>query len=435
MAPTKTISSVLAIILAVGAVTIAPAGAQAPRLCQGEEATIIGTNGNDILRGTEGRDVIVGLGGHDRISGLGGNDLICGNAGNDRIWGGAGDDRIYGNLGHDRINGQQGADSLNGGWGNDLIRGGVGADTLFGSANNDRLYGGNGGDIIRGGNGADVIYGGNGHDNIYGDFGHDVIYGGWGNDEIDTGPGNDEVHDSDGFNIVDGESLFAASSSASIDPDTGERVITPSPAAAEIQRQTTTTTTAPAAPATTTAPVTTVAPATTAAPVTTQAPSTTLTENQFEAVVADELFRLVNCARTGSNDWCENGDQTGWNVTAAERSGLAAFQRSVTQDAGAKEWSEHLARTGQFCHAYVAPYGCGTSQVNEFQENVVAAFNPPNLTETSADETASLMFLSWMNSDGHRRTIFNSFSAATHVGLGAEVEGIRVFGILRVAGS
>ena len=38
----------------------------ATQTCNGLEATIVGTNGNDDLEGTSGRDVIVGLGGQRR---------------------------------------------------------------------------------------------------------------------------------------------------------------------------------------------------------------------------------------------------------------------------------------------------------------------------------------------------------------------------------
>lgn len=41
-------------------------------------ATIVGTNGSDVLRGTPGRDVIAGPDGNDVILGLGGDDVICG---------------------------------------------------------------------------------------------------------------------------------------------------------------------------------------------------------------------------------------------------------------------------------------------------------------------------------------------------------------------
>jgi Ca2+-binding RTX toxin-like protein len=52
-------------------------------------ATIVGTNGSDVLRGTSGPDVIAGLDGNDVIAGLGGDDIICGGRGNDKIDGGA----------------------------------------------------------------------------------------------------------------------------------------------------------------------------------------------------------------------------------------------------------------------------------------------------------------------------------------------------------
>jgi Ca2+-binding RTX toxin-like protein len=57
------------------AATATPASAQK---CNGDEATISGTAGDDRLRGTPGTDVIEGRTGDDRISGLDGIDLICG---------------------------------------------------------------------------------------------------------------------------------------------------------------------------------------------------------------------------------------------------------------------------------------------------------------------------------------------------------------------
>jgi Ca2+-binding RTX toxin-like protein len=52
-----------------------PAGAATP-ICNGEPATIVGTEGRDDIEGTSGRDVIVGLAGNDEIDGNGGNDVI-----------------------------------------------------------------------------------------------------------------------------------------------------------------------------------------------------------------------------------------------------------------------------------------------------------------------------------------------------------------------
>src|SRR3989442_10711738 len=57
-------------------------------------ATIVGTEGDDVIVGTSGDDVIQALGGNDVIDGGDGNDLICGGAGDDVIYGGAGDDGL-----------------------------------------------------------------------------------------------------------------------------------------------------------------------------------------------------------------------------------------------------------------------------------------------------------------------------------------------------
>lgn len=91
-------------------------------VCDGRQATIVGTRDNDTIVGTPGDDVIVGLGGSDSIQGLGGNDVICGGSGNDQIDGGEGNDRIFGQDGNDR---------LVGGPGNNALFGDAGADQCF----------------------------------------------------------------------------------------------------------------------------------------------------------------------------------------------------------------------------------------------------------------------------------------------------------------
>ena len=79
----------------------------APVHCYGFVATVVGTEGSDIIDAADGvtneRDVIAARGGNDVIFGLGGDDVICGNDGNDVIFGDAGIDKIAGNTGDDRI--------------------------------------------------------------------------------------------------------------------------------------------------------------------------------------------------------------------------------------------------------------------------------------------------------------------------------------------
>ncbi len=108
-----------------------------PVVCAGEIATIVGTNGPDVLTGTEHRDVIVGRRGDDLIHGLGGDDIICGDDGNDRIDGGDGRDLILGGDGNDWLIGGLGRDTVLGDDGDDRLLGDTG-DFVFGGFGNDR---------------------------------------------------------------------------------------------------------------------------------------------------------------------------------------------------------------------------------------------------------------------------------------------------------
>ncbi len=115
----------LAAVLAVAATLAAPAHAlpappveQVPT-CRGVEATIVGTDGDDVLRGTPGDDVIVAGKGNDSVYAGAGNDIVCGNGGADSLWGEAGRDVLLGGGG---------ADTVIGGDDKDKVRGGSGAD-------------------------------------------------------------------------------------------------------------------------------------------------------------------------------------------------------------------------------------------------------------------------------------------------------------------
>jgi uncharacterized delta-60 repeat protein len=99
-----------------------------PPRCAGEEATIVGTPGRDVLRGTRRADVIVALAGDDVVRAGAGDDLVCGGPGRDRLLGARGADRLLGQGGRDRLLGGPGADVLRGGTATDVCLGGRGRD-------------------------------------------------------------------------------------------------------------------------------------------------------------------------------------------------------------------------------------------------------------------------------------------------------------------
>ncbi|MCZ2839987.1 ExeM/NucH family extracellular endonuclease [Modestobacter sp. VKM Ac-2985] len=106
--------------------TVEPEPEPEPLLCQGLEPTLVGTEGDDVLRGGNGVDVIMGLGGDDTITGGNGADVICGGDGDDVLRGGNGDDVLLGGAGDDELRGDNGSDTLIGGPGTDVLDQGKG---------------------------------------------------------------------------------------------------------------------------------------------------------------------------------------------------------------------------------------------------------------------------------------------------------------------
>jgi len=167
-----------------------------PPTCEGVEATILGSVGDDTIEGTEGDDVIAARAGDDVIYGSGGHDLICGGAGDDRVDGGVGDDAILGGAGNDRLEGAEG---------NDVLRGGPGDDRLYGGPGEDRLFGGPGADLALGEEGNDVVYGGGAQDRLYGGDGDDWVLGRSGDDFLRGGPGDDNLVGDEDFDVLRGD--------------------------------------------------------------------------------------------------------------------------------------------------------------------------------------------------------------------------------------
>jgi len=213
-------------------VTAAPAGAQ-QFTCDDLAATIVGTNGSEVIRGTEGPDVIVALGGNDRIFGLGGGDTICGGPGNDfirgqkgndYIIGGSGKDIIFGNAGGDTIFGLDGADIIWGGVGPDIIHAGPGDDTIKAGHGNDVAIGGLGNDVIEGSTGADGLVGDAGADRLVGGVGFDELLGGDGGDLLIGGPGEDIMDGENGVNRcrIDHNDVFESCQGGNVKGESGE---------------------------------------------------------------------------------------------------------------------------------------------------------------------------------------------------------------------
>jgi Ca2+-binding RTX toxin-like protein len=174
-------------VLAMAMLSASSTAAAKPASCAGLEATIVGTQGDDVLTGTAGPDVIAGLGGDDAIRGGLGDDVICGGSGHDAIAGQGGDDQLFGEQGDDLLDGGEGGCCIVAtNTGDDLLYGGPGEDELHtsdfptlgstshGDQGEDELfvwsggwaYGGNGDDVIRQFTGDSVLDGGNGDDDI-----------------------------------------------------------------------------------------------------------------------------------------------------------------------------------------------------------------------------------------------------------------------------
>jgi Ca2+-binding RTX toxin-like protein len=217
------ILTLVSVAMVVGGISIPTASAAPPR-CFGADATIVGTDGADLLVGTPRRDVIVGRGGSDTIRGKDRADLICAGRGDDVVKGGDGIDLIFGNGGDDRLIGGPGAfNQIVPGPGDDFVNGGpaferggdeviylrakngvvadLGAGTVEGEGtdevvNVEWLIGSQHDDVLTGTDlEYDVIFGAGGDDVINALEGDDGLGGGAGDDEIDGGPGFDMLAD------------------------------------------------------------------------------------------------------------------------------------------------------------------------------------------------------------------------------------------------
>jgi Ca2+-binding RTX toxin-like protein len=229
--------------------------------CRGAQATIIGTEEDDVLLGTDGEDIVVGGGGDDQIRTGDGNDLVCpgpgdggpadegfdeihteggedgvvpsegpsmidmgagedyveGGGGADQIKGGGGDDYLEGAEGSDEIEGDDGDDYLDAGEGDDTLRAGTGIDYLDAGPGIDTLEAAVddgagegipgdaelGGDYYEGDEGDDLLRGGPGEEYLDGEEGEDELLGGGGEDYLDAGEEGDDLVGGPGLDAFD----------------------------------------------------------------------------------------------------------------------------------------------------------------------------------------------------------------------------------------
>ena len=66
-------------------------------------ASLMGTDGRDVIEGTDRGEEISGLGGGDTLNGRDGRDAVRGGDGVDEVSGGEGADKAYGNAGDDYL--------------------------------------------------------------------------------------------------------------------------------------------------------------------------------------------------------------------------------------------------------------------------------------------------------------------------------------------
>ncbi|MGD1880614.1 MAG: Ig-like domain-containing protein [Kiloniellaceae bacterium] len=166
----------------------------------GNEGTIVGDDGDNLLQGTRDADVILALDGSDTVVGGRGDDTIDAGDGDDSVDagrdddsvdGGDGDDALLGDRGDDTIDAGDGDDYVDAGRDDDLIDGGDGDDTLLGDRGDDTRDGGDGDDHMDGGRGDELVAGGDGDDTLLGDRGDDILDGGDDDDHLDGGRDDD----------------------------------------------------------------------------------------------------------------------------------------------------------------------------------------------------------------------------------------------------
>ncbi|KQP16558.1 hypothetical protein ASF26_01620 [Methylobacterium sp. Leaf93] len=187
------------------------------------EASITGSDGDDVLIGRLDASFINGLDGNDALYGMGANDIINGGAGNDLLDGGAGGDMLIGGDGNDTYVVDSYGDIVieQAGQGTDTIRAsldyalaiGLSVEnlrtTLDSGTNRINLTGNELANRLVGNDGANILAGGAGADILYGRRGDDVFIVSEAGDRVfeTIGQGNDTAQTSVSYALAAGQSI------------------------------------------------------------------------------------------------------------------------------------------------------------------------------------------------------------------------------------
>lgn len=109
------------------------------------KCTIVGTEGDDVIKGSNGNDIICALAGDDKINARKGFDAVDAGDDDDKATGGKKTDLLLGLGGNDALKGAKGADRIGGGSGRDKVDGGPHNDKMWTrDKDSDRVKGGGG---------------------------------------------------------------------------------------------------------------------------------------------------------------------------------------------------------------------------------------------------------------------------------------------------
>lgn len=163
-------------------------------LASGQQTTLLGNTGDDMLFGNNGADTLNGGAGADLLVGGAGNDTYIVDDIGDTVveLAGGGTDTVQTTVASYILDAN--VENLTFAGAGDFTGAGNGLDNVVtGGDGNDSLYGGDGNDRLSGGDGDDFLDGG---------AGDDVLNAGAGNDAVRGGAGNDTINLGDGFSTI-----------------------------------------------------------------------------------------------------------------------------------------------------------------------------------------------------------------------------------------